>query len=129
MVRAWSKTLSNSVDKSANGNVLIRSMTIRILNIAILLVAVVLSVVLVKKFYFQPAQNSDYAIALDASLTIDGVNWADSERTVLVALGKECKFCSDSAKLYRRLAAGITSQTNTRLMAVFSKNESEAEAY
>ena len=104
-------------------------MTIRILNIAILLVAVALSALLVKKFYFQPVQNSDYGIALDASLTIEGVNWADSERTVLIALGKECKFCSDSAKLYRRLAAGITNQTNTRLMAVFSKNESEAEAY
>ena len=104
-------------------------MSIRILNIAILLVAVILTAVLVKKFFFQPAQNSDYGIAPDARLNIDGVNWADSERTVLLALGRDCKFCSDSAKFYRRLAAGITSQTNTRLMAVFSKNESDAEAY
>jgi rhodanese-related sulfurtransferase len=104
-------------------------MTIRILNIAILIVAIVLCAVLVKKFFFQSAQNSDYAIAPNARLSINGLNWADSEQTVLVALKKECKFCSASAAFYRRLVAGIASQTNTRLIAVFSENESEAEAY
>jgi rhodanese-related sulfurtransferase len=104
-------------------------MTIRFLNIAILLVAIVLSAVLVKKFFFQPSQNYDYQIARDASLVIKGVNWADSERTVLVALGKECKYCSDSAEFYRRLAAGVASQTNIRLIALFSEKESDGEAY
>jgi hypothetical protein len=41
-------------------------MTLRLLNIAILLVAIVLSALLVKKFFFQPSQNSNYTIALDA---------------------------------------------------------------
>jgi rhodanese-related sulfurtransferase len=104
-------------------------MTIRILNIAILLVAVVLSTFLVKKFFFQPVQKSDYRIAPDAKLSINGINWSDSERTVLVALGKECKYCSDSAEFYRRLAAGIASQSNTRLIALFPEKESEGEAY
>ena len=104
-------------------------MTLRILNTSILLVAIALSALLVKKFFFQPAQNSEYRIAPDARLIINGVNWADSDRTVLVALAKECKYCSESAEFYRRLAAGITSQTNTRLIAVFSEKESEAEAY
>ena len=94
-------------------------MTVRILNIAILLVAIVLSAVLVRKFFFLPAPNSDYRIAIDAKLSIDGINWADSERTVLVALSEECRYCSESAEFYRRLAAGIASQTNTRLIAVF----------
>jgi hypothetical protein len=52
-------------------------MTIRFLNIAILVVAIVLSAVLVKKFFFRPAQNYDYQIARDASLVIKGINWAD----------------------------------------------------
>lgn len=104
-------------------------MTIRILNIAVLLVAIVLSTVLVRKFFFGPTQNSDYRIAPDARLSIKGVNWADAERTVLLALGKECKYCSESAEFYRRLAAGITSQTNTRLIVLFSEKESDAEAY
>jgi rhodanese-related sulfurtransferase len=104
-------------------------MTIRILNIAILVVAIVLSTVLVKKFFLPGAHNSDYRIAPDARLIINGINWADSERTVLVALGKECKYCSDSAEFYRRLAAGIAGQTNTRLIALFSEKESDGEAY
>jgi len=104
-------------------------MTIRILNIAVLVAAIVLSTVLVKKFYFPAAQNSDYRIAPDARLIINGINWADSERTVLLALGKECKYCSGSAEFYRRLAAGIAGQTNIRLIALFSEKESEGEAY
>ena len=104
-------------------------MTIRILNVAILVVAIILCAVLVKNFFFHSAQNSEYTVASNATLSIDGINWADSERTVLVALKKECKYCSASAAFYRRLAAGIASQTNTRLIAVFPENESEAEAY
>ena len=105
-------------------------MTVRILNIAILLVALVLSALLVRKFYFQPSpQSPNYQLTTNAKLRINGINWADSDRTVLLALSKECKYCSKSAEFYRRLAAGIASQTNTRLLAVFSENESEAEAY
>ena len=104
-------------------------MAVRILNIAILVVALILSALLVRKFFFQPAQNTDYRIAADATLRINGINWADSEQTVLVALAKECKYCTESAEFYRRLAGRLATQSNTRLMAVFSEKESEAEAY
>jgi rhodanese-related sulfurtransferase len=104
-------------------------MTVRILNIGILIVALVLSALLVKKFFFQPAQNSGYRLATDARLSINGINWAESDRTVLLALAKECKYCSRSAGFYRRLVAGLASLSNTRLIALFSENESEAEVY
>src|SRR5437868_14932828 len=104
-------------------------MIVRVLNIAILVAAIVLSTLLVKKFFLHPIQNSNYRIATDARLIIKGINWPDSDRTVLLALGKDCKYCSESAEFYRRLAAGITSQTNIRLIALFSEKESEAEAY
>ncbi len=104
-------------------------MTVRILNIAILLAAVVLCALLVRKFFFQSAPNYDYRIARDARLSINGINWADSERTVLVALSKQCTYCSESAEFYRRLITGIASQPNTRLIALFSEKESEGEEY
>ena len=105
-------------------------MTVRILNIAIVLVALVLSGLLVRKYFFQPAeQDPKYRLTANNALRIDGINWADSERTVLLALSKECKFCSQSAEFYRRLAAGIASQSNTRLIAVFPQKQSQAEEY
>lgn len=104
-------------------------MFVRILNVAILAVALTLSAFLVKRFSLKPAQDSNYQIATDARLVINGVNWSDSDRTVLVAMAKDCKFCSDSAEFYRRLATGITSQPGTRLIALFSNKESEGEAY
>lgn len=125
MARAGSKIRSNTVELQLPQP----KMTVRILNISILLVAIVLSAFLVKKFFFPRTQNSDYRIAPDATLRINGINWADSEKTVLLALGKDCKYCSSSAGFYRRLAGGITSQTNTRLIALFSEKESDAEAY
>lgn len=104
-------------------------MSVRILNIAILLAALVLSALLVRKFYFNPAQSEKNQLTTSATLRIEGIRWADSDRTVLLALSKDCKYCSKSAQFYRRLAAGIASQTNTRLLAVFPDRESEAEAY
>lgn len=104
-------------------------MTVRILNIAILIVALVLSAVLVRKFFFQPAQKAEYRIATNATLIINGINWADSDRTVLVALSKECKYCAQSAGFYQRLAEGIATQSNTRLIAVFPETESDAQLY
>ena len=103
-------------------------MTVRILNIAILLVALVLSALLVRKFFFNP-DPPNYRLTTNATLRVNGINWADSDRTVLLALSKECKYCSRSAEFYRRLAAGIASQPRTRLVAVFSEKESQAETY
>ncbi len=126
-VTDWSRTLSNTV--KTRTLTLTRTMTVRILNIAILFVALVLSAVLIRKF-LQPAQQSpNYRLSTNATLRINGINWADSDRTVLLALSKECKYCSESAEFYRRLAAGIANQTNMRLLAVFSEKDSEAEAY
>ena len=105
-------------------------MAIRILNIAIVLVALVLSGLLVRKFFFQrSAPGPSYLLTTNAAIRISGLNWADSDRTVLLALSKECKYCSGSASFYRRLAAGIASEPNTRLLAVFSEKDSDAEAY
>ena len=105
-------------------------MTIRILNIAIVLVALLLSGLLVRKFFFQrSAQNPNYQLAANEKLRINGINWADSDRTVLLALSKECKYCARSAEFYRRLAAGIGKRNNMRLLAVFSEKESEGDAY
>jgi len=101
--------------------------TIRILNIAIVFVALVLGGLLVRKFFFQPS-SPNYRLTTNAALRIDGINWADSERTVLLALSKECKYCAASAEFYRRLAAGLERQ-KTRLVAVFSEKESDGEAY
>jgi rhodanese-related sulfurtransferase len=103
--------------------------TVRFLNIAILLVALVLSGLLVRKFFFNPTPSPNYQLTTNAKLRINGINWADSDRTVLLALSKECKYCSKSAEFYRRLAEGIASQPRTRLLAVFSEKDLEAEGY
>lgn len=106
-------------------------MTVRILNIAILVVALLLSALLVKKFFFNSAQETpNYQLSTNSSLRIAGINWADSNRTVLLAVSTECKYCSQDAGVYRRLAASLASESKTRLIAVFpERQQGEGEAY
>lgn len=106
-------------------------MNVRILNIAILVVALLLSALLVKKFFFNPAQQSpNYQLSTNSSLRIKGINWADSDRTVLLALSRDCKYCSQNAGFYRRLAGSLVSESKTRLIAVFpDRQQGAGEAY
>lgn len=101
----------------------------RILNATIILIALFLCGVLVKKSFFDRAASYDYGLAPHAKLTIDGIDWTKTDRTILVALGTDCKYCTESAPFYRRIVQGLADQANVRFIAVFSKKESGAEEY
>ncbi len=100
-----------------------------ILNFAILLAAALCVGVLVERFYFDRSPSSSYQVAPQARLTIEGVDWKQAERTLLVALAKNCRFCAESAPFYQRLVNGLVTETNTRVIALFPEKESSAESY
>ena len=55
--------------------------------------------------------------SLGSSLTISDVDWRRSKQTLVVVLREGCRFCSDSAEFYRRLAKE-SRQTKTKLVTV-----------
>jgi hypothetical protein len=47
--------------------------------------------------------QSSLAVPKGAKLKISGVDWSDSQRTVVLALSIHCHFCTSSGSFYKRL--------------------------
>jgi hypothetical protein len=100
----------------------------RVLNFAILLAALGLGLVVFRNFYPRKAESPAYKIVAGAHLTIPGVDFGSSERTVLLALSKTCKYCSESAPFYKRFNAAIKN-SKVRLIALLPENQEGGESY
>jgi hypothetical protein len=99
------------------------------LNVAIVLAGLIFGAVLVMRFYFAEPGEYDYKLAPQARLQIAGVDWAKADQTVLIAMRKDCRFCSESAPFYRRLVPELTKQGNSRVIALLPERENGGEAY
>src|SRR5689334_9402047 len=81
-------------------------------NIAIIVVAVLLCVVLVKRFVFPPTQTQlSPGIVAGTPVAIPNVDWSKSDRTLVLALQKDCHFCTDSAPFYRTLVTAAAAKS------------------
>lgn len=69
------------------------------------------------------------AIAVGTNISIPGVDWSRSRRTMVVALQEGCAFCTGSAPFYKRLVAKATGNENLRLIAVLPQDQIEARRY
>ena len=89
-------------------------------NIAVLITSVVLCSVLVKKYFFSaakqeasveavqsksPASSASRRPSIQAGrkISLPGIDWSKSERTLLLALSTTCHFCTESAPFYQQL--------------------------
>jgi thiol-disulfide isomerase/thioredoxin len=105
-------------------------------NVAIVITSVILCSVLVRK-YFVSATKQDAPVeavaskpeALSASrrpsiqagtkISLPGIDWSKSTRTVVLALSTTCHFCSESAPFYQKLQQ--QKPNGVRLVAVFAQ--------
>lgn len=98
-------------------------------NIAIIIVAVLLCITLGKRFFGPSVQNPpSNEIAAGTSMSIPNVDWSKSNRTLVLALQKDCNFCTESAPFYRALTSAAPSKA-IRLLAVLPQEESVAREY
>lgn len=101
-------------------------------NVAIVIVGIVLGVVLVKNNLLQspPAMAAPPAgIAPGTKLDLPGVDWQANERTLVLALSTGCRFCTESAPFYKRLAQEKPNLKNIRLVAVFPEPVEQSRKY
>ncbi|HLG17506.1 MAG TPA: hypothetical protein VJH03_23885 [Blastocatellia bacterium] len=106
-------------------------------NIAIIALAVIAGFVLIRNHLLertlppQAARRPDPPVIPPAGTKIflPGVSWDQSERTLLLVLSTDCRFCAESADFYRRLAQETAASPSTRLMAVFSQDTEGARKY
>src|SRR5262245_8949746 len=100
-------------------------------HIAIIVVAILVSVVLVKRFLMprahEPASRSQ--VKIGTQLSLPGEDWAKSERTMILVLSKDCRFCTASASLYQQIATERTNVKKVRIVAFLPQPVGDARKY
>src|ERR671938_251056 len=97
-------------------------------NVAIILVAVLLCVVIVEKFFLTPSSPT-HEISAGTKVSLPGMDWGGSRKTLVMVLQKGCHFCSESAPFYQRLVRETSGQPGLRLVAVLPQGTDEAKEY
>lgn len=63
-----------------------------------------------------------------AKLKISGVEWSDSQRTIVLALSTHCRFCTASEDFYKRLQE-VARARGVPIVAVLPQPTEEAQSY
>jgi hypothetical protein len=101
-------------------------------NVAIISVALLIGVVYARNHLFQTASArlaAPVPVPAGAKLSLPGVDWAESEKTLVLALNKGCRYCSNSASFYQQLARETAGHKDVRLIAVLPQEVSEGKKY
>ncbi len=111
-------------------------------NVGITLATLLISYTLIRGYLFRPAPTAEERPTTSrrapppgatpspgAKITIPGVDFAGSERTLLLVLSSSCKFCKESAPFYQRIIQETQSIKNLRLVAVLPQDEEDGKKY
>ncbi len=118
-------------------------------NISIILVALIGATVLVKNYLLRspatitssrppaaaPGRDSGGKRELPSGpaqgtqFSVPGISWSDSEETVVLALSDKCKYCTESAPFYKRLAEETAKRQGVKVVAVFPQDASAGKKY
>lgn len=99
----------------------------RLLNAAIAFAALVVAGFLVKGSFSAPAEPP--ALAPSARIFVEGIDWAKSEQTLLIAVKADCAYCTRSGRFYRRLVEGLGGRADARVAFVYPDDGPRGEAY
>jgi hypothetical protein len=105
-------------------------------NLCVISIAVLAGVVLIKDHIFDRPIRAESrrsapppGPAVGTRIALPGVNWADKDNTLLVVLSKNCRFCSESAPFYQKIAREADQNEGVRLIAVFPQDAGEGRKY
>lgn len=104
-------------------------------NVAIIIAVVLLAGLAVNKFFFnRPSAAAEQAarrpgIKVGDKIALADFNWAQSERTLVLALSTGCHFCTESALFYQQLAAEIAKHPGTRLVTLVPQSVEDGRKY
>jgi hypothetical protein len=101
-------------------------------NIAIVIVALALGAVVVRRYLLPASQPAQIAtprvVKAGTKLSMEGVDWAKNERTLVLALSTDCRFCTESSPFYQLLAQK-RSGAHVKLVAVLPQDSGDSQKY
>lgn len=103
-------------------------------NLAIIVAAGALGVVVAKRYLFTTAATpaipaASAPIVPGTNISLPGVEWSRSRKTMIVALNEQCRFCTESAPFYKRLLAKANGNKNFQVVAVLPQDPVDARRY
>ncbi len=102
-------------------------------NIAIIIVALLFAGVLVNRYFFSASPKSlaveSEAITAGTKLPLVDIDWSKSDKTLLLALSTNCRYCTESTPFYQKLAQQTAGGGEVRLVAVMPQGVDEARRY
>lgn len=101
-------------------------------NVSIILVALLIGVGVAKNILFDvpppPPSIERKQPDVGAKIDLPGVLWNEDRPTIILALKKGCRFCTESAPFYRQLRE-TSNLKNIRLLAVLQGPIEQSSAY
>jgi len=113
-------------------------------NITVIITSIVLCMVLAKRYLFSPTKQTTTqmveqprkpspntqqrpSIQAGTKISLPGIDWSNSTRTLVLALSTTCHFCSESAPFYQKLQQ--QRQNGVNLVAVFPQSVEDSRNY
>lgn len=100
-------------------------------NIAIILLVLLLGAVLIRNYWFgnRAKRLGPHQSAIKGTqLQLKGVDWGQSERSLVLVLSSNCHFCSESMPFYQRIASARQNKS-LRLIAVLPQDLGTSREY
>jgi rhodanese-related sulfurtransferase len=100
-----------------------------LLDLALIIVAVAFLASLIARYVKKEATDSPLKPPLEIGtrLELPGVEWGQSDATLLLVLSTKCTFCAESMPFYKRIVQ--ETGPRTRLIALLPQNTSDARQY
>ncbi|MGI8542329.1 MAG: peroxiredoxin family protein [Aridibacter sp.] len=102
-------------------------------NIAIILVAFLLGGVLIYRFVLSDPPKTvavqNKKIENGTKFDLPNANWNKSEKTLVMALSTNCRYCSESTPFYQKLVEQKAENENVRLVVVTPQDLEQTKDY
>ena len=103
-------------------------------HLATILIAVLLGIAVTQQYFLTkqtryPEPTPFPPLHAGAKLAVPGVDWTKNDRTLLMALSRNCHFCSASAPFYKKLTQELSTQKEVGMVAAFPQPVDEARNY
>jgi hypothetical protein len=105
-------------------------------NLAIIAIVLLLGIVLAKQYLLRstppalPAAPAEARILPGTKLELPGIDWTQSQQTLVLVLSEGCRYCTESAGFYQRLAKEkAKGEGSPRLIAVLPQEVGQGQAY
>lgn len=104
-------------------------------NIAVVLMAIAVAAFFLTNYYRQRqlAKAPEFELGLEKGTTlplIQGVNYGDSGRTLLIVMNTQCGYCADSVQFYNRvMEAQANSKSPVKILALFPNSAEEVKKF